>query len=61
MLRDLCLAFWEKKSHTTPYYPMGDGLVERMNRSLLTLLRILVDKENDWEDHLQLALFFLSY
>ena len=37
---------------------MGDGLVEMMNRSLLTLLRTLVDEGNDWEDHLQLMLFF---
>ena len=58
ILRDLCLAFGVKESHTTPYHPMGDGLVERMNRSLLTLLRTLADKGNDWEDHLQLLLFF---
>ena len=36
---------------------MGDGLVERMNRSLLTLLRSFVDREEDWEKHLQLLLF----
>jgi len=37
---------------------MGDGLVERMNQSLLTLLRTLADRGTDWEDHLQLLLFF---
>ena len=58
ILHDLCLAFGMKKSHTTPYHPMGDGLVKRMNRSLLTLLRTLADKGNDWEDQLQLLLFF---
>ena len=36
---------------------MGDGLVERMNRSLLNLLRTLVEKESDWEEHVQLLLF----
>ena len=36
---------------------MGDGLVERMNGSLLTLLRSFVDREEDWEKHLQLLLF----
>ena len=35
---------------------MGDGLVERMNRSLLNLLRIFVQNEGDWE-HLQLLLY----
>ena len=46
-----------KKSRTTPYHPMGDGLVERMNRSLLSLLCAFVEKEYSWEDHLQLLLF----
>ena len=36
---------------------MGDGLVERMNRSLLSLMRSYVNKERDWEEHLQLLLF----
>lgn len=57
ILADLCKAFGVKKSHTTPYHPMGDGLVERMNRSLLTLLRTHVEKDSKWEEHLQLLLF----
>ena len=56
-LADLCTVFGVKKSHTTPYHPMGDGLVERMNRSLLTLMCSYVDMEKDWEEHLQLLLF----
>ena len=31
ILSDLCKAFQVTKSHTTPYRPQGDGLVERMN------------------------------
>ena len=57
ILADLCEAFGVKKSRTTPYHPMGDGLVERMNRSLLSLMRSYVNKERDWEEHLQLLLF----
>ena len=57
ILSDLCKAFGVKKSRTTPYRPMGDGLVERMNRSLLNLLRSYVDREGDWEEHFQLLLF----
>jgi len=57
ILRELCKAFGVTKSRTTPYHPMGDGLVERMNRSILNLLRGLVDKEEDWEEHLQLLLY----
>ena len=36
---------------------MGDGLVERMNRSLLTLLHTHVEGGSLWEEHLQLLLF----
>ena len=36
---------------------MGDGLVKRMKRSLLNLLRALVKMESDWEEHVQLLLF----
>ena len=28
-------AFGTKKTHTTPYYPQDDGMVERFSRSLL--------------------------
>ena len=35
ILSDLCKAFKVTKSHTTPYHPHGDGLVERMNQSVL--------------------------
>ena len=57
ILSELCEAFSVTKSRTTPYHPMGDGLVERMNRSILNLLRDLVDREEDWEEHLQLLLY----
>ena len=35
ILSELCEAFGVTKSHTTPYHPMGDRLVERINRSQL--------------------------
>ena len=56
ILSELCKAFQVTKSHTTPYHPMGDGLVERMNRSLLNLLRTFT-LQGDWERHLQLLLY----
>ena len=56
LFSDLYKAFNVTKSHTTPYHPMGDGLVERMNRSLLNLLRAFVQKSSDWENHLQLLM-----
>ena len=36
---------------------MENGLVERMNRSLLNLLQTYTDSIHDWEEHLQLLLF----
>ena len=57
ILSELRKAFGVEKSHTTLYHPMGDGLVERMNHSLLSLLRTLTERQNDWEDYLQLLLF----
>ena len=36
---------------------MGNGLVERMNRSLLNLFRSHIDREGDWEELLHLLLF----
>jgi len=57
ILSELCKAFKVSKSRTTPYHPMGDGLVERMNRTLLSLLRTYTHREGDWEEHLQLLLY----
>ena len=41
---------WGKKTHTTLYHPMGDGLVKWMNKSY-------AQRERDWEEHLQRLLF----
>ena len=50
-------AFGISKSRTTPYHPQGDGMVERFNRSLLQLLRVYVEKHDDWEQYLPLVLY----
>ncbi|KII71815.1 Transposon Tf2-9 polyprotein [Thelohanellus kitauei] len=49
-----------KKSATTPYHPMGNGGVERVNRSLKEILRHYVSPErNDWDRMILLALLAL--
>ena len=50
-------AFDIRKSHTTPYHPQGDGIVERFNRTLLQLLRTYVTSQNDWETYLPYVLY----
>jgi hypothetical protein len=49
LLSDSLQFFGIKKSHTTTYHPQGNGLVERMNRSILNLLRSFVEDSHDWE------------
>ena len=47
-----------RASNTTPYHPMGDGQVERMNRTLINMLKAIPENEKkNWKDHLSKLLF----
>ena len=47
LLRQTLEAFGISKSHTTAYHPQGDGMVERLNRSILQMLRSYVDTKEE--------------
>ena len=51
MIHKLSELLGTAKTKTTPYHPRSDGLVERFNRTLLTMLAMFVSQEHDnWDD-----------
>ena len=57
LLRQTLEAFGISKSRTTAYHPQGDGMVERLNRSILQMLRTYVETKDEWERHLPMVLY----
>jgi hypothetical protein len=57
LFTELCRVLGINKTRTTPYAPWSDGLVERFNRTLQTMLKGVVNEErNDWDEHIPYAL-----
>ena len=54
LLSEVCKLLGIQKSRTTPYHPQCDGMVERFNRTLLSMLATHC-KENpwNWEEHIR--------
>ena len=45
-------------SRTTPYHPMGNGMTERMNRTIINMVKTLGENEKkDWARHLSKLAF----
>lgn len=57
LIQDLTEKLGIKKTRTTPYHPQSDGLVERFNRTLCSMLSLYVnDHHSDWDDHIPLLM-----
>ena len=58
VIRALAKMLGMKKVQTSPYHPQSDGLVERMNRTLLDMIaKYVQDKPQTWDTWLQILLF----
>ena len=54
LVAEVCKLLGIHKSRTTPYHPQSDGMIERFNRTLLSMLATAASENPfDWEDHLR--------
>lgn len=53
VVKHLCRMLGVQKTHTTPYNPKSDGMVERFNRTLIDqLAKTLLSCEGEWDSFL---------
>ena len=53
LFNEMCAFLNIKKTRTTPYHPQSDGIVERFNKTLVTMLSAFVgDHQRDWDIYL---------
>lgn len=58
LIRELLEMAGIQKSHTTPYHPMGNGVVERYNRTLGNMIRVLPPQSKArWPQMLRMLTF----
>ena len=54
LIKELCTLANVKKTRTSPYHPMGNGMCERFNRTLMNMLGTLeAEKKHNWKDHIR--------
>ena len=53
VMQEICNILKIKKSKTTPYHPQSDGMIERMNRTIVDMLSKFVNEnQKDWDEKL---------
>ena len=53
LLLEMCKVLHIKKTRTTPYHPQSDGMVERINKTLVRMLKSYINNhQSDWDEHL---------
>ena len=58
LIKEMCRLLGIHKTRTTPYHPQSDGLIERFNRTLLSMLSIAArEDEHNWDLKLPTLLF----
>jgi transposase InsO family protein len=58
LIDEVCKLCDTRKSNTSPYHPQTDGLVERFNKTLATMISMYVNKkQNDWDIFLPFVTF----
>ncbi|KAL7841546.1 hypothetical protein SRHO_G00252370 [Serrasalmus rhombeus] len=51
LFREICDLLEIQKTRTTPYHPQSDGLVERLNRTVTTMLSMFVQSnQRNWDE-----------
>ena len=52
-VKEICRLLGVVKSRTTPYHPRSNGMIERFNRTLLSMLKMVSNEdEHDWNKNL---------
>ena len=58
VIQEVCTLLGVEKVNTSGYHPQTDGLIERFNRTIITMLFKSVEKHGrDWDAHLPYLLF----
>ena len=57
---DLLMSYHAKHILSTPYHPQSCGEVERVNRTITSLLKSLTTKANAWDQYLARAVFIYN-